>query len=609
MEDIQNKINQLKQEQDTVEKLIQLGDLYMSKDDIVEAQHYYQKAVDLYPESAEGYCKLGELSLRNNELKVANTYFDKAADIESANAQIWLGFAKVNLLSGGNSRADEYINRAIALAPEDPNVLLYAGIIKLKNHDMFYARKYLETLLEKDEEHILPYGNFYMGLLNVQQGTFQKAMEYFGKIEDKALFTENEVNEVALKNNIALCAIRAGNNEKAEKLLEEITSIEKEDARLWINLAMVYWIQDKTEESMDALKKARSIDNQSWMWMDQMQDYLEGGKDWLKEKMTGLMEENPDGYNLVMFLGCVIPNRYPFVEAATRHVLDKLKIGVVEAEGASCCPAPGVFRSFDIDTWLVLAARNISISEAKNRDFVTMCNGCYGTLNDVNYELQHEKEKKEFVNEALKEIGKEYKGSITVRHIVDVLYNEIGLDKLKKMIVKRFDGLKVGIHYGCHILKPHYNKPWDYSSVEDPKFLDELVEITGAESIEYKDKLMCCGAGGALRTASKNVSIDITKQKLLNMREAGVDIIVDCCPFCHLQLDLGQMEVNGTFKDEIEEPFTFPVIYITQLLGLAMGMDPFKLGMLKSPKQPGTPPFIKVEPFFTEESEDLDLDV
>jgi heterodisulfide reductase subunit B len=108
---------------------------------------------------------------------------------------------------------------------------------------------------------------------------------------------------------------------------------------------------------------------------------------------------------------------------------------------------------------------------------------------------------------------------------------------------------------------------------------------------------MCCGAGGAVRTAVKEVAADFTREKLMNIREAGADIIINCCPFCHLQLDLGQVEVNSIYADMIGEPFNIPVIYITQLLGVAFGMDPNLLGLIKNHELTGVSPFISVDPF------------
>ncbi|MFX1480712.1 MAG: CoB--CoM heterodisulfide reductase subunit B [Promethearchaeota archaeon] len=305
-----------------------------------------------------------------------------------------------------------------------------------------------------------------------------------------------------------------------------------------------------------------------------------------------------------LFLGCVIPNRYPMIEASIRSVFEHLGAELLDLKGASCCPAPGVFRAFHIPTWLVIAARNISIAEEMGVSPLTGCNGCYGTLRDAWYELEHEYELKKEVNEYLSKIGRTYKGNFEPKHVVQALYLDMGLDHLRNHIKLKFSDLKVAVHYGCHIVKPSDKRPWE-GEYEAPVFLDKIVELTGAKSIDYKDKYMCCGAGGAVRTAVKEVAADFTREKLTNMRDAGVDIIIDCCPFCHLQLDLGQMEVNNIYGDIIGEKFNIPVIYITQLLGVAFGMDPNLLGLIKNHELSGVSPFIPIEPFLNMVKEQL----
>ncbi|MHA1730255.1 MAG: CoB--CoM heterodisulfide reductase subunit B [Promethearchaeota archaeon] len=294
------------------------------------------------------------------------------------------------------------------------------------------------------------------------------------------------------------------------------------------------------------------------------------------------------------YLGCVIPNRYPFIERATRSLLKEFDVELIEMEGAACCPAPGVFRSFDIPSWLLLGARNICIAESNDADIVTMCNGCYGTLLEVNHHLHHDLQKREMVNKYLKEIGKEFKASVKVKHLMEVLYFDLGLKKIQDAVINSL-GLKCAVHYGCHLLKPSDIRPWG-GETEDPRFFDEIVEALGCESIEYKDKMMCCGAGGALRTADKKVSLDFTRHKLEMMRQAGAECIVDCCPFCQLQLDIGQVEVNNTYKDEIGEPYNLPVFYISQLIGLSMGLNPIDMGLVKRHEMGGVPPMIDQEP-------------
>lgn len=275
------------------------------------------------------------------------------------------------------------------------------------------------------------------------------------------------------------------------------------------------------------------------------------------------------------FLGCVMPNRFPNIEKSIREVLPKLGIVLEELEGASCCPAPGVIRSFDEPTWLALASRNLALAETAGHDILTGCNGCYGTFKEALIAVHEKPKKLKEVQKILKDIGLEYNATVDAKHLIEII-NNIGLDEIKKLIVHPLDGLKVGVHYGCHLLKPSKSRPW--KQTQRHTFLDELVEITGAESVKYRDKYMCCGAGGGVRGSNVLVSVDIAKEKLDNLMDAEVDILVNVCSFCHLQYETSQAQLN---KELGEKKYQIPVIYFTQLLGLAMGMDPDELGLGK----------------------------
>ena len=266
------------------------------------------------------------------------------------------------------------------------------------------------------------------------------------------------------------------------------------------------------------------------------------------------------------FLGCIMNNRYPGIEKATRIMFDNLDIELKDMEGASCCPAPGVFGSFDLTTQQSIAARNITIAEDMSMDVMTECNGCFGSLFETNHLLHEDEDKKEKINTVLKEVGREYKGEVNVRHFAEILYNDVGLDKLQDAVSNPLN-LNVAVHYGCHFLKPSAE-----INIDDPikpTILDELVEVTGAKSVAYRDKMMCCGAGGGLRSRDLDVTLDFTKEKLDNMTEAGVDAIVNVCPFCHLQFDVGQTEVNKKYGTN----YAIPVFHLAQLYGLAMGLS------------------------------------
>ena len=275
---------------------------------------------------------------------------------------------------------------------------------------------------------------------------------------------------------------------------------------------------------------------------------------------------------LSLYLGCITPNRYPGIEKATKLCLERLKIDCSDLPGASCCPAPGVFRSFDKATWLALASRNIVLSEEMGRDLLTICNGCYGSLVDANNELKNDPKLKKSTNAHLEKIGKKFKGTVDVRHIIELLYDEFGPEEIKESIVRPIN-LRVALHYGCHLVKP--SKERQLGSSENPRFFDELIEAVGAESVDYPDKMACCGAGGGVRSALLDRSLAMLNHKLVRIKEADVDCIVNACPFCHLQFDSGQVEI----AEKLGIEYNIPVLHYSQLLGLAFGFSPEELGI------------------------------
>jgi len=266
------------------------------------------------------------------------------------------------------------------------------------------------------------------------------------------------------------------------------------------------------------------------------------------------------------FLGCIAPLRYPGIEKSTREVFKALGVELADLKDTSCCPAPGVIKSFSKATWLAAAARNLALAEKAGMDIVTVCNGCYGSLFDAAHELNEDKEMLDEVNKVLAEIGLKYSGKTKVKHFAEVLYNEVGIEKIKKAVKKPAD-YKVAAFYGCHFLKPSRLKQLD--DPEDPRILDELVEAVGAQSVLRKKKMICCGAGGGVRSQFGETALKFTKTNLEIMESGGAEMIVDVCPFCHLQFDSGQKDSG----------FAFPVLHLSQLYGIAMGMDAKDLGL------------------------------
>ena len=266
------------------------------------------------------------------------------------------------------------------------------------------------------------------------------------------------------------------------------------------------------------------------------------------------------------FLGCVAPLRYPGIEKSTRVVFDKLGVELVDLTDASCCPAPGVIKAFSKLTWLAAAARNLALAEKMGLPIMTICNGCYGSLFEAAHELNNNADELAKVNEILAKVGMKYNGTTKVYHFAEVLYNEVGVEKIKGAFSKALE-YRIAVFYGCHFLKPGHLKNLD--DTENPKILDELVEATGCKSLPRKQKTLCCGSGGGLKAAFGDVANEFTKTNLENMKESGAQFIVDVCPFCHLQFDTTQ-EALG---------YNIPVLHLSQLYGIAMGMSEDELGL------------------------------
>lgn len=271
-----------------------------------------------------------------------------------------------------------------------------------------------------------------------------------------------------------------------------------------------------------------------------------------------------------IFEGCVIGNRIPFIEAASRKVFEKVGIETSQAP-FSCCPDPTGMKSFDNDAWLAIGARNLTLAEAEGKDIISLCNGCANTLRGVKYQLTHDSLKMDKINAELGKIGRKFKGSIDVKHFIDVLKNEIGIDKIKRTITKPLTRLRVALHPGCH-----YMRPSEWMESDDPMRptnLKELVVATGATVVDYEKLVLCCGI--AVTNAYEEHGFQNLKIKLDSIKKLGVDAIIVNCPACFQQFDTRQRDLSKKFETE----FNIPILYLTELYALAMGVSPDELGL------------------------------
>jgi heterodisulfide reductase subunit B len=271
-----------------------------------------------------------------------------------------------------------------------------------------------------------------------------------------------------------------------------------------------------------------------------------------------------------IFLGCTIPARQPNYELSARKALAKLEIELVDLPNMTCCCPPPV-QSIDLEASLAVAAYNLCLAEEAGLNIVTLCSGCFESLAMANETLKAEDETRAKTNAILSRAGKEFQGSINVKHFLQVLTEDVGLERLKRSVSKPLSNLKVAAFYGCHALRPSEYLKLD--DPESPRILESLIEVLGATSVEYRDKLKCCG--GLLRGYSDDLALSLAREKLANATKAGADCIATLCPFCFIALDLGQLQM----KSKLNETFDMPVLHYSELLALALGIDPKEMAL------------------------------
>jgi heterodisulfide reductase subunit B len=283
----------------------------------------------------------------------------------------------------------------------------------------------------------------------------------------------------------------------------------------------------------------------------------------------------------IPFFGCLISSKHSHFEAAIRRTMERLNMTLIDVEGFSCCPDPIYYKAADSIEWLTIAARNLSIAEDAGHDVFTCCSGCTLTLREGNHILKHDPRLRARVNERLKKINREYKGTIEVRHIATIVRDEIGFDELAASVTKPLQGMRIAIHYGCHLLKPER-----VMQVEDyarPELLQKLLRAIGAEPVFNARHLVCCGKA----CQNDEISSNIMHDNLAEFTGLDVDALGLLCPTCFDEYDLGQLQISRKFGTK----YRVPVFYYFQLLGLAQGFTPEQLGLQRH--KISTKPFVE----------------
>ena len=265
-----------------------------------------------------------------------------------------------------------------------------------------------------------------------------------------------------------------------------------------------------------------------------------------------------------LYYGCSLEAGGSHYMVSTEAVAKVLGVKFHEIEDWNCCGASIAYIGANEMQSIVLNARNLALAEAQGGyDIVAPCSSCYIMLNKVNHRLQTEPALLAQVNGVLAEGGLKYSGKLKVRHLLDVLFNDVGLEKIKNSVRKPLTGLKVAAYYGCQTTRPY----GEYDSCENPVTQDEILKALGAEVAEYGQRVKCCGSGIFFTEMDKCASL--VRDIIEGAQAGGAEMISTACPMCQMNLEIYQSRVNSILGTNLH----MPILFITQLMAVALGLD------------------------------------
>jgi heterodisulfide reductase subunit B len=242
-----------------------------------------------------------------------------------------------------------------------------------------------------------------------------------------------------------------------------------------------------------------------------------------------------------------------------------------ELEDWNCCGSTP-YGSLDELEAIVVAARNLALAEKTGLDMVTPCSSCFVTLNKARVHMMDKPQLKAKVNEALAAANLEYKGTVKVRLLIEALMNDLTAEVITSKVKKPLTGLKVAPYTGCQEVRPRFG----FDDPENPIALDTIVEAVGADAVPYPSKCKCCGGSAVI--AEEGLCLELMYKLLDDAAKNGAECIVTPCPLCQMNLDAYQSKVNSKYNTK----FNLPVLFVTQLIGVALGIKQDKLGLKKN---------------------------
>jgi heterodisulfide reductase subunit B len=277
------------------------------------------------------------------------------------------------------------------------------------------------------------------------------------------------------------------------------------------------------------------------------------------------------GAGYALFWGCQIPARLPFLEKGIRALLSRLAISACDVPGSTCCPERSFIANLDPSLWLLTAVRNLALVEAQGLDLLTPCSGCYATFREAVHTMRIDRQAREKIQASLETMGLYWSDRILVLHLASLIHDTLGLDRLKASLKRNLEGLRIAVHYGCNLLDFQGSRTFHYPSRSGE--LEQLVEALGGISVDYHTKGECCGESLG-RTAGTGEARAMARRKVAAVRLGGANAILVACPACFLQLDAQQALMTREGEDQ-----RIPVLYLSELVGLSLGLSPEQLGL------------------------------
>jgi heterodisulfide reductase subunit B len=276
----------------------------------------------------------------------------------------------------------------------------------------------------------------------------------------------------------------------------------------------------------------------------------------------------------LFYPGCSMEDVARAYMVSLMAVKEKLEFELQEIEDWNCCGATEYFSVNQLPAY-ALVGRNLALAQEQANGLekiIAPCSACYLNLAKTNHYMGENKKLNNDVNTALGAGGLKYTpGSLEVQHLLDALYNDIGLDTIKQHVTHPLKGLRVAAYYGCLLFRPDVNKRW--STPESHMAFEEIMEALGAEAVDYPMKAECCS--GHMPQIDRSTAYEMIRRLIAGAADQGADVIVTLCPMCQLNLDMYQNEMNRFFRKR----YKVPVLFITQLMGLAYGYTPDELGI------------------------------